>query len=312
MAEGDLITAARFNNLQARIATIMGTGGGAEGYGQNLNSTTAVSGNIIQASDINGLYSDMIRARKHQIGTIPNTISTVIANDPNYLVEDDTSAPYDTDSFKAFEEMMLDIENDKYILSPAEATLEPLTSSSSSTPWNNTIYYEFVVSFPGYTLPTGQVINSATHRRAFFNSGGEIRITANISGGTGLKNDNWRSVLQNIGVVRFNYTETTASGGTGSLIGNYDLVDGAAYTQIFVKQADPGVYTENNYKVYAKSLNDNRIQFKVEFNDADSGDPNFDETINGTTSVSVQVYRSNGTTSVDVPAPNYITQTPLG
>lgn len=308
MAEGDLITAARFNNLQARIATIMGTGGGAEGYGQQLSSSTAISGSVIRAADMAGLYGDMIRARKHQIGTIPNTISTIISGD---LVNDDNSAPYDTDSFKAFEEMMLDIENDKYLLSSSEATLASLTSSSTNTPWNNTIFYEFTVSFPGYTLPGGTRINAEDHRRAFFNSGGEIRISANVSGGTGAKNDNWRSVLQNIGVVRFNYTETTANAGTGSLVGNFDLVDGDPYTQIFIKYADPGAYTENNYRVFARSLSDTRIQFKVEFRDDDVGDPNFDEVVNGTTSVSVQTYRATGS-SVEVEAPNFITDTPLG
>jgi hypothetical protein len=308
MAEGDLITAARFNNLQARIATIMGLGGGAEGYGQQLGSSTAISGNVIRAADMAALYADMINARKHQIGTIPNTISSILSGD---LVNDDDNAPYDTDSFKAFEELMLDIESDKYLLSSAEATLESLTSSSTATPWNNTIFYEFTVSFPGYTLSNGTRVNAEDHRRAFFNSGGEIRISANVSGGTGLKNSNWRSVLQNVGVVRFNYTETTANSGTGSLVGNFDLVNGAAYTQLFIKYADPGAYTENNYRVFARSLSDTRIQFRVEFRDDDTGDPNFDETVNGTTSVSVQTYRATGS-SVEVAAPNFITDTALG
>lgn len=309
MAEGDLVTAARFNNLQARIGTVMGIGGGQEGYGQQLNSSSAISGDIIRASDMAALYSDMIRARKHQTGTIPNTISSILSGD---LVNDDDNAPYDTDSFKAFEEMMLDIENDSFLLNSSEATLESLTSSSTTNPWNTSIFYEFTVVFNGYTLPNGTPVSANDHRRAFFNSGGEVRISANVSGGTGLKSENWRSVLQNIGVVRFNYTQTQASAGTGSNTGNYDLVSpGTEYTQLFVKFADPGAYTENNYKVYAKSLSDSRIQFKVEFNDEDTGDPGFDESVNGTTSVAVQVLRASGN-SVDVPAPSFINDTPLG
>ena len=43
MAVGDIVTAARFNNLQARIATVMGVGGGAEGYGQSLDSNSVLT-----------------------------------------------------------------------------------------------------------------------------------------------------------------------------------------------------------------------------------------------------------------------------
>ena len=39
MAVGDIITAARYNNLQSRVATIMGVGSGDDGYGQNLSSS---------------------------------------------------------------------------------------------------------------------------------------------------------------------------------------------------------------------------------------------------------------------------------
>ena len=51
MAIGDIITAARYNNLQSRVATILGTGSGDDGYGQALNSNqVGVSTNIIDAS----------------------------------------------------------------------------------------------------------------------------------------------------------------------------------------------------------------------------------------------------------------------
>ena len=38
MAVGDIITAARYNNLQSRVATIMGVGSGDDGYGQIIRS----------------------------------------------------------------------------------------------------------------------------------------------------------------------------------------------------------------------------------------------------------------------------------
>lgn len=53
MAVGDIITAARYNNLQSRVATVMGVGSGDDGYGQNLNSSQVAVGANVQAIDIN-------------------------------------------------------------------------------------------------------------------------------------------------------------------------------------------------------------------------------------------------------------------
>lgn len=58
MAVGDIITAARYNNLQSRVATVMGVGSGDDGYGQNLNSSQVAVGANVQAIDINQLYQD--------------------------------------------------------------------------------------------------------------------------------------------------------------------------------------------------------------------------------------------------------------
>ena len=50
MAVGDIITAARYNNLQSRVATIMGTGSGDEGYGQSLNSSQVAAAEKVTAT----------------------------------------------------------------------------------------------------------------------------------------------------------------------------------------------------------------------------------------------------------------------
>jgi hypothetical protein len=64
------ITAARLNNLQARIELILGFGAGQNGYGQSITSTNVLNDSnlIITADDLNNIYADMIRARIHQVG----------------------------------------------------------------------------------------------------------------------------------------------------------------------------------------------------------------------------------------------------
>jgi len=104
MAQGDLIAAARYNNLQARISTVLGAGSNQEGYGQELRSSEVLPLNTVIAQDMGNLYIDMVKARVHQIGTIPNTISQISKGD---TIRDDDVAPYENDSFRAFEELMI-------------------------------------------------------------------------------------------------------------------------------------------------------------------------------------------------------------
>ena len=300
MAVGDTITAARFNNLQARIATVMGTGGGAEGYGQELSSSPVLTSADVFASDMSNLYVDMTKARFHQVGGLPSEIETIVRGD---LIIDDISAPFDTKSFAAFENLMIDIEADKYLLSTNALTakVENGLTSSRTTAWNGAVTHKFVVQFA-----------SANDRRYFFNAGGEIRLTSNVSGGTQAKSADWRLILSNVGVVKFNYTSTSSTGtGTGTAIGNYDLT--STRQKIFSKVGSDvaAAYAENEYNIYARELNSSEIEFEVIFFDADAGDPNFDENVDGTTTSTVQHLRAAGQ-YVDVNAPSYFTVTPLG
>ena len=75
------ITAARLNNLQSRIEIILGVGSGTSGYGQavvstQVNNTT----DIVDADHINNIYTDMIKARIHQVGVTDTGIAQVIEN----------------------------------------------------------------------------------------------------------------------------------------------------------------------------------------------------------------------------------------
>ena len=72
MAVGDIITAARYNNLQSRVATIMGVGSGDDGYGQNLSSSQVAVTAIVNANDMQTLYTDIATVEYTQTGAQPN------------------------------------------------------------------------------------------------------------------------------------------------------------------------------------------------------------------------------------------------
>ena len=81
MAIGDIITAARYNNLQSRVATIMGTGSGDDGYGQSLNSSQVGASDVINATHMSTLYTDIANGRVHQTGTAPSQIAVISSTD---------------------------------------------------------------------------------------------------------------------------------------------------------------------------------------------------------------------------------------
>lgn len=302
MPVGSIITAARYNNLQARVSTILGKGANDEGYGQDLRSSEVLSNALVTATDMGNLYVDMIRCRVHQVGTIPNSISNISRGD---IIKDDDVAPFDTNSFRAYENLMLNIEVDKFLIAETQASVEQGLQNSRSTAWNGTIFHEFKATFLGYTLPNGQQVQPQDHIRHFFNSGGQIRIVSNITGGTGQKTIDWRSMLVNSGSVHFDYTKTTNTGsGTGSLIGNYDLT--STYQQIFRKNSLYYAYGNNAYIIYARRINTTEISFRVEYNDFDTGFPNVDENVNGILTNSIQTFRASGN-YVNVPGPLYAT-----
>jgi hypothetical protein len=75
MAVGDTITAARYNTVQSRIGTILGTGSGTSGYGQTLSSSQVAVSSTVTVNQINNLITDMKKARQHQTGVDETGVS---------------------------------------------------------------------------------------------------------------------------------------------------------------------------------------------------------------------------------------------
>ena len=176
------ITAARINNLQSSIALILGSGSGQNGYGQAVTSVPVTNtGDIATAADMNAIYADILTARVHQVGAGDIGIAEVVQNlnvvaeDTSFNVSDLGVTTVDPDGFKKgitdFETLMTQVQSDKASIHTSQAALEPGVASARSTTWNGLIYHEVAVTF-----------SSADARRFFFNTGGELRLTANNTG----------------------------------------------------------------------------------------------------------------------------------
>ena len=297
------ITAARINNLQSSIGLILGTGSGQNGYGQivtsaPVNNTT----DIIQAEDINDIYADILKARIHQVGVGDIGIAEVIQNlntvaeDTSAFVNDDGVTSVDPDGFKKgfadFEAVMEQVIADKSLMHPTQASLEPGITSSRTSSWNGLIYHEVAVTF-----------SSASTRRFFFNTGGEIRISANNSSASTPKGLDWAQLCSQVGTIRFSANTTTSTTGGGNAIGNYNLT--SAFQDIYQKIGSgtySAIYAGNIYTVKARSDIDTRIIFRIEFNDV-VFDNNIDNNVDGRLSSVLQHYRATG--DVTVVAPTY-------
>jgi hypothetical protein len=303
------ITAARINNLQSSISLILGNGSGQNGYGQTVVSTPVNNtGDIIEAADMNAIYADILKARVHQVGTGDISIAEVVQNlnivaeQTSNFINNQGIGSIDPDGFKKgiedFEGLMSQVQADKALLHPSQAALEPGITSSRSSTWNGLIVHEVAVTF-----------SSAEARRFFFNTGGEIRLSANNTGAGTPKGLDWNQLCSQAGTIKFNSETTTSTNGGGSTIGNYDLT--SAFQDIYQKVGSgtySAVYAGNIYTLKARSDIDTRIIFRAEFNDV-VFDNNIDNNVDGTLSSVVQHYRADG--DVNTLAPSYFNTTTL-
>ena len=297
------ITAARINNLQSSISLILGTGSGQNGYGQTVSSAPVDNtGDIIEAADMNAIYSDILKARIHQVGPGDIGIAEVIQNlnivaeDTSDFANDNGTTTIDPEGFKKgindFETIMTQVQADRALIDSSQATLEPAITSARSSAWNGLVVHEVEVTF-----------SSADARRFFFNTGGEIRLSANNTGASTPKGLDWNQLCSQVGTIKFSSETTSSTTGGGSSIGNYDLT--SSFQNIYQKIGSgtySSVYAGNIYTAKARSDLDNRIVFRIEFNDV-VFDNNIDNNVDGRLESVIQHYRATG--EVTVPAPSY-------
>ena len=298
MAVGDLITAARYNNAQARVAAIMGVGSTTEGYGQTLNSSQVSTALTVTAVQVNALYADLVAGRIHQTGSTPTTIAEIVVGDS---IADATSDNPNgaKKGFLDYEALITTFEADpaRFAVAASQTTNGTGVTSTRTAAWNTDIAHVVRVDFA-----------TANARRNYFNAGGTIKFEATLASAGDAKSNDWASMLSNMGTIAMGYTATTATGtGTVTSIGNFDLTSS---NQIIFRKPGTGVYSANDYYVYAKANSATQLEFTLQFQEEAAGNPNFDEQVNGTLVNSVKFKRPSGS-YVTLPAPSFVTVTSL-
>lgn len=288
--QGQLIQSTDYNSIRSVVDSVMGTG--ASGYGQTLASSAVAQGAIITALQWLNLRTDMVKARQHQIGS---AVGTTSATDGRNLVLP-TSGATITEALRAqFSSFASTITSNNRTIDTDGAggqfATEGLVTGSRNSAWNGTLTNTVTISF-----------SDANHPRYFFNAGGKIRVSANITTGTS-KNNTWNTMFTQMGEFVMDYTSTTYTGtsAAGSAIGWDDLT--TSDQLIGSKDAPSGSYAENRYYIYAKKSPDGtQIILTIQFQDNDAGDPNFDEDVQPTLNSVIAQYRPSGS-NVSVPSP---------
>tara|TARA_E500000178_G_scaffold353801_1_gene420707 strand:+ start:4283 stop:5197 length:915 start_codon:yes stop_codon:yes gene_type:complete len=298
MAVGDTITAARYNNIRARILAVLGLGSGDEGYGQAVQSSTIAVGETITAQDMTNLFNDMKKLRLHQTGSIPGEINQPSVGD---TVEDSNTTS--KEGYAQYEALSITAQSDRLSAAANQLGLQAGISSSRSASWSTDINHIFTVTFGGYSVTNGNgsttTVSGADHMRVFFNAGGTINLSGTIGSGNSPINNDWRNLMSSVGTVVFGRA-TTSNGSVGTNYGYSNLP--SSYTTIFNKTAS--AYSANDYLIEARKSS-NVLTFRVTFNEDKGPNPNFDEAVTATTTSTAQMNRPNNSNSVNITAPTF-------
>lgn len=294
------ILVADYNNIQKKIAAVMGPGGtdpvtntadDTFGYNQSVVSSSQLSNSptrtAISVASWSALRNDIIRARQHQTGV---SIGARGTKDPLYVAGSNLLLPTAkyliTDADRAAYMAMVDtVIANRLVRPPAtQATSTVLSQSVYSDPWNTTIVNTVTVSF-----------SSANDAKYFFNTGGAIDVSATRTGGTtNDKNTSWTNLLIAVGKVSVgaNSTYTTGTGTVNSAVGYRQLT---TYDQlIYTISSTTTNYTDNRYTINARrGSSGNVIIFTIKFEDLSTYTN--DAKVDGSKNSIVSVYRAGGT-----------------
>lgn len=253
---GSTILASDFNNFAGQVREVLGdTHSNATsesvanfGYGQGSLVSNISAGNTITAAQWTSLLENINRCANHQ-GTGVSIPTSVSAGSTITILSGLTTA-------------LTNIRNNRLSTGPGSTTTTSggtRLNSSRTTGWSGQIDHEWVVSFPSYNC-----------MRYFFNTGGQIAMSASRSGGSGTSiNSDWSSLLSNMGTILFNHTRTLATGvAIDSSIGFYNLTTSF---QTILQRFGSGAYTSNNYTLRARLNNPlgssaSQLIFRAEFN----------------------------------------------
>jgi len=225
--QGGLIEASDYNQLREDVGEVFNDRNGgifpyiplesSYGYGVPHHSAAVSVGNVVEADDWNNLFTEIYRCATHQgvsTGDVPEPPHALFSG--SGVQEGELIEAYDGST--GLLNLVNDIRNNRLTFSPGFFNITSggtLLTDNRTTAWSDTIEHEFSVNF-----------SNIENVRYFFNSGGQVIMSAARSGGsTNTQNTLWTDGLNDMSDVMFGAMATTTNGigGTAHNIGLYQL-----------------------------------------------------------------------------------------
>lgn len=268
------ISASDINTIRQKVTDVLGPGATTFGYGQNVYSSPVTAGTIIQKIQWDAVRYDIVNSYIHQTGNIPSAI-TVSTTD---TITDDASGAYQ--NYDYFADVL---RNNRFDVATGQFAISAIDTKTTSSTWNTNASSELTVNFA-----------DAAQGRYFFNSGGAIRISSTLIGGTSSQANAWTNLLDSVGEQDF-VGDLIVANGYYSLTNTY---------QTYFSRAASTPYSANLYELKAKcDVADNsagtaqQITIKIELSDSyvDLGAPPPGDLVDGTLTIVAEELKATGT-----------------
>jgi hypothetical protein len=282
MTTGTTIFASQFVAIQDKAQSLLGTGSGTRGYGQTVLSSDVFVGNAITKAQWDALRYDIINIKIHQDGFSPSIVQVNSGDVVSY----GPSSP--NNNYDLILEQAI---ANRFAVAGSQSIVTAKASQTYSTAWSTQAQAVLTCTF-----------SNATEARYFFNSGGQIRFSGNISGGSSTSQVNaWKNFLSNVGTRSFGASTDSAE------VNFYNLT--TAY-QIYYTGFLSTPYSANQLRLEAKcDVADNsagtatQVQIRITLLDSyvdpdtfNPGPPTFapPDQVDGTLTFSIQELKAAG------------------
>ena len=222
---GDAIDIDSYNNIITQVNTIFGTGTGTSGYGGNsfnvsvTNLPAAVAGTAIDNQEWLDLRNAQNDIAAHQGVPLPAALPSetdLEAADIIQAFEDQTGPDNPAGEIDSADNLLA-IETNKDLSGGETFSVATKLTSVRITPWSSFIEHIFTVIF---------LDSDARH---YFNTGGDLRISASRTGGSATsQNTEWTNLVNANSPYIFTSTDYFAL--TGAFVVKQSVSSGAPYT----------------------------------------------------------------------------------
>jgi hypothetical protein len=288
-----------YNTIRDKVVAVLGSGSGNIGWGQQarIQSTAVGDDSKVTINEWANLRYDVINAYKHIFGSNPTTAVVSEGQTIRYT----SSFTPDTGTLDVpqlqYDTWADTISTNRFTVAAGESATTGVISSSRTSSWSSQCQCTIQVYW-----------TNANDARYWFNSGGQIRISASRSGGGAQpQNTSWTSLLSSAGTQSFG-AAVPGIGTTPNDGANWYRTNNSFQTYYTATASSP--YGSNNYQLQARCVDQPsnssgaafQLEIRVLFTDGyvDPGQyplnpsPDYTDVVDGTLTVNVSSLYATG------------------